>query len=84
MPVAIVPVAIRVAPVVSAMTVMSMLSVPVGRLAVVGVPMIMDTFVVAIAVGVVGVQFSGVGVGSHGNRVRNGVGNGKQQIIVPH
>ena len=73
------PVAIRVASVVSAVTVMSMLSVPAGRQAVV-----MDAFVVAIAVGVVGVQISRVGVCSHGNRVRNGVGNGKQRIIVPH
>lgn len=49
-----------------------------------GGPMVMDTFVVAIAVGVVGVEFSRVGVCSHGNRVRSGVKDGKQQIIVPH
>jgi len=63
----------------SAVTVMTMLSV-----AVVGVAMIMDAFVVAIAVGVMGVQFSRVSVCSHGNRVRGGVKDGKQQTIVPH
>ena len=72
------PVAV-VTPVVSAVPFMSMLSLPVG-----GPTMVVDAFVVAIAVGVVGMQFSRVSVCSHGNRVRSGVGKGKQQIIVPH
>ena len=73
------PVAIRVAPVAFAVTVMTM--VPV---AVVGVTMVMDAFMIPIAMGVMGVQFSRVGVCSHGNRVRGGVKDGKQQAIVPH
>ena len=69
------PVAVVVAPVVSAVAVMPMLPV-----AVVGVTMIMDAFVVAIAVGVVGVQFSRVSVCSHDNRVRKRVEAASDEI----
>ena len=83
------PVAIVVTPVAFAVALMPMLpvpvvDVPVVDVAVVDVAVVMDAFVVPVAMGVVGVQFSRVGVSSHGNRVRGGVGNGKQQTIVPH
>ena len=78
------PVAVVVTPVAFAVAVMPMLPVTVVDVAVVDVPVVMDAFVVPVAMGVVGVQFSRVGVSSHGNRVRGGVGNGKQQTIVPH
>gem|GEM_PF-1673656 len=72
-------VAVVVTPVVAAVPVMPMIPV-----ALVGATMIMDAFVVPVAVGVVDVQFSRVCVSSHGNGVRGGVKNGKQQTIVPH
>lgn len=74
-------VSIVLAPAMTAVTVVPMFLVAP---AVVNCPMIMDALVVAVAVGVVGVQFSRVGVSSHGNRIRCGVGNDKQRIIVPH
>ena len=58
-------VAIVVAPVVSAVTVM-----PMSSVAWVGLPMVMDTFVVPVAVGVVSVQVSSMLVGGHKASVR--------------
>ena len=69
------PEAVVLATVVSAVTVMPMLPVAMA-----GVSMIMDAFVVAIAVGVVGVQFSRVSVCSHDNRVRKRVEAASDEI----